>query len=66
MNDRKWRSLNLLLEDLSEVSSESEDLTRLVSQLVQELALELTCTIGTSSRVPSQETFWTNHQEELA
>ncbi len=66
MDDKKWQLLNQLLEDLSEVNSDSVDLTRLVSQLVLELVSEPTCTTSMSSQLPSLETYWTNHQEELA
>ncbi len=69
MDDQKWLSLNQLLGDLSEVNSESEELIRLVSQLVLELASELTCTDSIKTmNLPLQpeEVFLTNRNEELA
>ncbi len=65
MDDRKWQSLNQLLKDLSEANSESEDLILLVSQLVLELASELTYTIPGSLPLQLEETFLTNRNEEL-
>ncbi len=65
MDDLKWQSLNQLLEDLSDLNTESEDCLRLVSQLVLELASELTCTTSMSSHIPLVETSLINRNEEL-
>ncbi len=65
MDNRKWQSLNQLLEDLSGLSSESEDLIRLVSQLVLELASELPYINTMSSPDQDLETYSLNQNEEL-
>ncbi len=65
MDNLKWRSLNQRLEDLSDLNLESGVLIRSLSQLVLELASELTCTKNTSSRIHSQETYLMNRNEEL-
>ncbi len=65
MDDLRWRSLNQLLRDISEVSFESKDLIRLLAQLVLELESEFMSLKTGNLPNQQEETFLTNRNEEL-
>ncbi len=65
MEDSKCQLLDQHCKDILRLSTKLEDLALLVSQLVSELQSDSTLLIHGNQQHPSQETSWTNHQEEF-
>ncbi len=68
MDDRKWQSLNQLLEDISDKNSEFAESVQLLSQLVLELESELSLTTSgnnTNLQLQQEETSLMNRNEEF-
>ncbi len=60
-----WQLQDRQFKDILRLSTKLEVLALLALQLVSELRLDSISSIRGNQQHPSQETSWTNHQEEL-
>ncbi len=66
MESIRWQSQDQLSNSMLVLSIKCEDLVHLVLQLASELQSVHILLMSMKSHIHSQETSWTNHQEELA